>query len=142
MAAPYRACVRSRSRQLSVHKTVDAVDRARSPQRNEIDFLRISRFEPYCSAGWNVQPHTIGRAPIEIQSAVHLEEMAMRTHLNGPIAAIRHSDARRGSAVVSLQRFAPEEVFARDHLRSAQVFKRIGSWTVTSFVPSGNVPST
>src|SRR5207247_11095601 len=98
MAAPYRACVRSRSRQLSVHKPVDAVDRARSPQRNEIDFLRISRFEPYCSAGWHVQPHTIGRAPVEIQSPVPLEGLAMRTHLNGPIAPLRASDAPRGPA--------------------------------------------
>src|SRR5438093_12366356 len=101
MAASYRACVRSRSRQLSVHKTVDAVDGARSPQRNEIDFLRISRFEPYCSAGWNVQPRTIGWAPMEIQSTVHLEEMAVRTNLNVSVSAIRHSESGCGVAFVS-----------------------------------------
>src|SRR5262245_23304638 len=122
--------------QTSINKTVDPVDCARSAQCNQLNLLRVSRLETHCGACRNVQPHTVGRLPVEIESTVHLKKMAVRTNLNGPIASIRHSNTGHSAAGIGVQRLALEKVFSRNHLY------RIGWWTVTSFVPSGKVPST
>ena len=105
MAARCRACIRSRSFELSVHKAVNAVDGARSAQCHQLDLLRISGLEANCSTGGNIQPHTVGGISIEIQSTIHLEEMAVRSNLDGAIPAICYADAGCGAPFIGFDRF-------------------------------------
>ena len=123
--ASRRACIRSRSFQLSVHETIDAKNGARSTQCNQLDLFRISRFEPHRGAGRDVQPRTVSGISIEIQSTIHLEEMAVRSNLDGAIPAICYGDAGCGAPPVGFDRFVPEEVFSRDHFINGCALSRL-----------------
>ena len=48
----------------------------------------VAGFEAHRGSGGNVQPHAKGARAFESQAAVHLEEMKMRTDLNGPVADV------------------------------------------------------
>src|SRR5436190_21881289 len=102
MAAPYRACIRSRSFQLPIHQAVDAEHRARATQPNQLDFLGIPGFESDCGSGGNVQAHPVGGLAIEIEGAIHFEEMAVGSHLDGTISAIRYGDSSSGASDVGV----------------------------------------
>src|SRR5262249_59499210 len=101
--------------QLSVDETVDAVNATRSAERDQFDLLCISRFEPDGRSCGDIQPHSVSRTAIEVQSSVHFKEMAMRTDLNRPVAPVRHDDASCRPAEVGLNRFFPEKVFSWNH---------------------------
>src|SRR5207244_12811959 len=100
-----RACIRSRSFQPSVHETIDAKNGARSAQRNQLDLFRIPRFETHRGAGGNVKPHTVRGTSIEIQSTIHLKEMAVRSNLDGTIPAICYGNAGGGAPPVGFDGF-------------------------------------
>src|SRR5262249_20394358 len=108
--------------ELSINKTVDPVDCARSAQCNQLNLLCVPRLETHCGACRNVQPHTVDRLPVEIESTVHLEEMAVRTNLNGPIASIRHLNTGHSAAGVGFEVLALEQLLSRNIL----YFYRIG----------------
>src|SRR6266850_3376179 len=115
MAAPYRACIRSRSFELSVDESVDAEHGACSTQRHKIDFPSVSRLEPHCGACCNIQAHAIGKTAIEVKRAIDLEEVAMGSDLDGAIAAVGDGDARSRTAGVCLDGLGTQKVFSRNH---------------------------
>src|SRR5690606_1687157 len=75
---------------------------------------------------------------IKAQGLVGFKEMIVRTDLNRTIAGICNVERERLEPEVGVERgrFGRGDDFAGYH------GQRMGLWTVTSFVPSGNVAST
>ena len=88
---------------------VEPDDLARAAERDELDLARVARLEADGRAGGDVQPHAVRRRAIEGQPAVHLEEMAVRSDLHRPIAAVGDLDAPRRTPGVDLDRLGREE---------------------------------
>ena len=120
--------------ELALYEAVQPADVARTANRHDLDLAGVSGLEPHRGAGGNVQPHAVRRRAVERQPPVHFEEVKVRSDLNRPIAAVAHDEPSRRAAGVELDWLGSQQVFAGNH--------RIGWWTVTSFVPSGKVPST
>src|ERR1700726_82568 len=72
----------------AVRQTIEAVNRRGPADLDQPNRLRISRLEAHRSPGRNVQPHPVSRRAIELEGAIHLEKMKMRTNLDGPVASI------------------------------------------------------
>ena len=83
-----------------IHKVIEAVHGTEAAKGHELHGLFIAGFETHRRSGSDVQAHTVGRGTVEFQSAVHLEEMEMRTHLNGPVAGVAHLDLDHGPAFI------------------------------------------
>src|SRR5690606_15346506 len=126
----------------SVGQPVQAVHLAFSAQADELYRLFLTRLETDGGAGGNVQPVPEGEQAVEAELFVHFKKMNMRSDLNRSISLIGYGQR------YSVPTFIDDEVlFCGDailpgyHLASSFQI-RIGSCTVTSFVPSGNVAST
>src|SRR3984957_3430863 len=98
-------------------------------QRHQRDLALDPRLEPHRRAGRDVQPAAPGKLPVEPQRRVGLREVEVRADLDRPVAGIRDDQRHHRSAKVQHDRPVAAEDLARDHA--------IGSWTVTSLVPSG-----
>src|SRR5512134_1300673 len=75
---------------------------------------------------------------VEFQCLVGLEEMIMRSDLDWPVAGVRDRKRHRPTSFVEDDFTLRGKQLAGLHRRAS----RIGWWTVTSLVPSGNVAST
>src|SRR4051812_9691333 len=107
-------------------------------KRHEFDLASLPGFESKRRSRGNVEPASIRQPAIESQFPVHLEEVCVGADLNRTIPVIVDAKSHASRPGIQFDRLVAEEVFARNHLRR----QRIGSWTVTSLVPSGKVPST
>src|SRR5436853_7702549 len=100
---------------------------------------------------------------IELQRAIDLEEMEMRSHLYGPVAGIAHCKLRHRLVCIEGDRRGTTHITADGHVRRCRVdigsndcacscsghadlpFETIywiGVWTVTRRLPSVNTAST
>src|SRR3954454_3729445 len=130
----------SAASELAVDLAGEAVDLARAGIGYQIDAPGLPWFEPDCRPSRNVETEAPRLFPVEGQRAVRLEEMIVGTDLDRPVAGIGDLQADGFAAVVQGDLTGLDEQFTRDHGNS--LLQRIGRWTVTSFVPSGNVAST
>src|SRR4029077_7902693 len=108
-------------------------------ERNQRDLARLPRLEPHRRPGRDVEPHAARLLAIELQRRIGLEEMIVRADLDRPVAGVGDGERRGLAAGVERDLAGLDEELAGGHGVS---FQRIGSCTVTSFVPSGNVAST
>ena len=114
------------------------------PKGTSVTALRLPRLEADGGAGRNVEPHAEGFAAIEFERLVDLEEVEVAADLHRPVAGIEHGQRCLRPAGVELD-VAGRRHGSRRAAGPASIGKspgRIGSWTVTSLVPSGNTPST
>src|SRR5690349_5904206 len=96
--------------------------------------LSDTGFEPNRGACRNVEPMTVGSGSIEVERRVGLGHVHVAADLHRPVTGVDdvHGAPRRAGIDGDIP--VPVDDFARNH--------DIGSWTVTSLVPSGNVAST
>ena len=106
-------------------------------ERDEFDVECDSRLEPDGGAGGHVQAMAAGRVAVEDERRVGLSEVIVRTDLDRPVATVLDAQPQHRSTGIDLDRVVRTGDLARDHGAEP-----IGSWSVTSFVPSGNVAST
>src|SRR5262249_56817085 len=99
---------------------------------------RLPRFKAHRGAGGDIEPHAARLFAIEFQRRIGLEEMVVRADLDRPIAGIGDRQRHRLATGIELDLAVLDEHFTGDHAS----LHRIGSCTVTSFVPSGDVAST
>src|SRR5262249_52850471 len=140
----------SRASELTHHVLPEPVDRPLAGERNERDLARLPRFKAHRGAGGDIEPHAARLLAIEFQRRIGLEEMIMRADLDRPIAGISDRQRHRLAASVDLDLVVLDEHFTGDHSAASatlstlreRLVHRIGSCTVTSLVPSGNVAST
>src|SRR4030095_12617262 len=129
--------------ELSHHALTKPVNRALAGERNQRDLARLSRFEAHRRPGGNIEPHAARLFAVELERRIGLEKMIMRADLNRPIAGIGDRQGRGLAAGIELDLTVLDEHFTGDHETSRRSrFHLIGSCTVTSLVPSGNVAST
>src|ERR1700733_6685742 len=136
---PYSSAYRSRLSSLTSAAKSPAADlqpghHPPAGQRHQRNLALHARLEPHRGAGRDVQPAAPGKLPVEPQRRVGLREVEVRPDLNRPVAGIGDHQRHHRSANVQHDRPVAAEDLARDH--------GIGSWTVTSLVPSGKVAST
>ena len=88
--------------------------------------------------------HAEAFAAVEIERLVGLEEMIVAADLDRPVAGVDHLERRLAPSGIELDVAVAGDDLAGHHLvlRRLALAGRIGSWTVTSLVPSGKVPST
>src|SRR6185312_10199849 len=154
------------------HLAAETVHRSLAGERDQRDVAALARLEPPRGARRQVEPHAARLPAVELQRRVGLEEMIVRAHLDRPIAGVGDSQRHRLAALVELDLAVLDEHFAGDHRKHLSLnvmaglvpaihalaqskawmpgtrpgmtrrVQRMGSCTVTSFVPSGNVAST
>ena len=71
---------------------------------NERDVLLISRFKADSSIGRNIETHSESGGAVEIQIAIGLEEMEMRSHLDRPVTGIADFQGRPRPSGIDLDR--------------------------------------
>src|SRR3954469_24270772 len=129
----------ARSVQWAVDGVGEPVDRPGPRHRNQPDGPAVTRLEPDGGTGGDVEVEPAGCGPVELQGPVRLEEMEVRADLDRPVAGVGDLRLEDLAALVAEDGLLRQHILTRNHGRSRY---RIGSWTVTSFVPSGNVAST
>src|SRR4029077_20971526 len=138
-------------------------------ERNQRDLARLPRLEPHRRPGRDVEPHAARLLAIELQRRIGLEEMIVRADLDRPVAGVGDGERHGLAAGIERDLAGLDEELAGGHLhlplirhcerseaisdirRAAEIASSgfallamtlthlIGSCTVTSFVPSGNV---
>src|SRR5262249_12955385 len=130
---------------------IEPVHHAASRVGDQPDLLGVARLKTRRSAAGKVEPHAVGLRAVEDQRLVHLEEVIMGTDLHRPVAGVVDGERDDGSPRVELEIRLVKQVLARNHVlppRNCGVKSRragtqwIGSWIVTSLLPSRKVGST
>src|SRR5262249_30362245 len=135
--APRSGRDRSRAARLlerSVHPAVEAEHDPIAGVWDQIHAAPLAWLEPDGGARRNIQSPTIGHWPVELEGRVDLEEVKVGTDLDGPVAGVQDVDGGGRPPRVQDERAMQWDQFPGRH--------GIGSCTVTSLVPSGNVAST
>lgn len=91
-------------------------------------------FEAHRGAGGNIEPVAVSRGAVEVQRGVGLWQVHMTADLNRPIARVDDLHLEPLRTGIDRDIAVAVDDFTWDHW--------IGSWTVTSLVPSGKVAST
>src|ERR1700722_2434584 len=117
----------------------ETIDRALAGKRDQRDLARLPRLEAHRGAGRDVEAHAARLLAIELERRIGLEEMIMRADLDRPVAGVGDHERHGLAAGVESDFAGLDEHFAGNHAAPPQ---RIGSCTVTSLGPSGNVAST
>src|SRR5436309_1568691 len=86
----------------ALNEAIEPAHVAVPSNRRQLHLARVARLEPHGRARRNVQPHPVRGLAIECEAAVHLEEMAVRSDLNRPIAAVAYFDAPRLASGIQL----------------------------------------
>src|SRR5262249_30620235 len=74
---------------------VAAADDPGAGDRDERHRLRLARLEADRGPGGDVGGHAVGEIPIELQRAVHFDEVIVAPHLDWTVATVRDRDPRR-----------------------------------------------
>ena len=90
-----------------------------SDQRDQFCRPRLPRLEARRRAG-DVQPAAVGLLAVKLQRRIGLEEVVVRTDLNGPIACVRDRDGKSLSSGVDLELARDDLHLARNHFFHAQ----------------------
>src|SRR5262249_13248041 len=129
----------SRFSEFTHHILSKPVHGALAGERDQRHLARLSRLEAHGRSGRDVEPHAARLLAIELQRRVGLEEMIVRSDLDRPVAGVGRRQRHGLAAGIERDVAGLDEELAGGHVASSH---RIGSCTVTSFVPSGNVAST
>src|SRR5882757_3304714 len=136
---PYKAAYRARLSSL-IQRPRRLGTRTRhdppSGQWHQADRPRDAGFEAHRRPGRNVEPMPPRRVPVERQRGVRRREVIVRAHLDRAVAGVLHDQVDVRAPGVELDHAVDRHHLARDDGHG------IGSWIVTSLVPSGNVAST
>src|SRR5262245_49929338 len=140
----------SRASELSHHVLPEPVDHALAGERNERDLACLPRFKAHRGAGGDIEPHAARLLAVEFQRRIGLEEVIVRADLDRPVAGIGDRQHHCLAAGIELDLVVLDEHLTGDHSAASvslsfageRLVHRIGSCTVTSLVPSGNVAST
>src|SRR5579859_6649937 len=117
--------------QRAVDPTVEAEHHPSTAKRDQRDDPPFTRLESNGCARGDVQPATVRRLAIEYQPLIDLEEVKVRADLNWPVGEVLHLHFNRAATRVERDGAGCDQHLAGRH--------GIGSCTVTSLVPSGNV---
>src|SRR5690606_806353 len=147
-------------------------DAASTTDGHQVDFPFHARFERHLGACRYVEPVPPGGGTVEVQRGVHRGEVVVGADLHGAVGAVDDGDSDAFPPRVERDRFFGGDDFSRTHgsslvtgagrcapamsrgtqwpavflgeaeHRRAARFHAMGSWTVTSLVPSGKVAST
>ena len=126
--------------QRSVNPVLQAVDLAAAGQLNQVHAACVAGFEPHCRSGGDIEPEPPPGLAVEFQGIIDFGKVVVGSDLDGPVPAIGNVHDPDFGAFVAHDLFGTEDVFTGFHRLSSS--QRIGLWTVTSLVPSGNVAST
>src|SRR5215471_7208732 len=124
------------------HVLTKTVDRALAGERDQRDLAGLPGLEAHRGARRDVEPHAARLLAIELQRRIGIEEMIVRADLDRPVAGVGDGERHGLATGVEGDLAGLDEQLARDHGALVLSYHRIGSCTVTSFVPSGNVAST
>ena len=150
-----------------ITSAAEAVDRRGCRRaRPASTVARLARLEAHRGAGGDVEPHAARLLAVELQRRIGFEEMIVRADLDRPVAGVGDlsvtvlrptlssispslMNIRRDHGQLSMLRPWPRrhhdsqrEAGLDEPPRQIASCSRIGSCTVTSLVPSGNVAST
>src|SRR5579864_600493 len=117
----------------AVDPPVEAEHHSATGERDERHDAPFAWLEADRRARGNVQPSAVRRLSIEHEPLVDLEEVKVRANLNWPVSVVLHLYLHHRTSLVQGDRAGRYEKLTGCH--------GMGSWTVTSFVPSGNVAS-
>src|SRR5690348_11043025 len=92
---------RSRLRQCSHHRLVEAINQARALVRDQPNFTGLARLEAHSRSGRNVQAISKSSLPIERERRIGLSEMIMTADLNRSVASV--GDSQRGGCSILVQ---------------------------------------
>src|SRR5688500_3256888 len=101
--------------QLAADARGEAIDLALAREGDEVHFPLLPRLEPHCRAGGYVEPVAACRGAVELERAVGLEEMIVRTHLNGPVAGVGDLQRQGCAALVEGDRAGRGDDLSRNH---------------------------
>jgi hypothetical protein len=85
---------------ITIGQTIETFDASLTTDRDEVDSFLVSRLEPDCRSGRNVEAETKRFGSVEFQFGIHFEEVKMRADLNWTISKITDSNACRRKARV------------------------------------------
>lgn len=98
------------------HETVQSRDSTASANRHQFNFACVARLESHgCPCG-NVEPHAVGRRAIEVQQAIDLEEVTVRSDLHGSIATIADLETHGAPSGVDFDRIGGKEILSGNHV--------------------------
>src|SRR5699024_1008682 len=100
----------------------------------------IAGFKTHRGTSRRIQPHAARRESVELQLRVGFSKVIVRAHLHGPVATVDHVDNSCCFISVTGDGFLSRKILTGNH--DSPYAYRMGLWTVTSLVPSGNVAST
>lgn len=87
---------------VTIGKIIKAYDAPFATIFYNLHLAAIARLEADGSSGWDIEVHTECGCAVKLQIAVHLEEMKMRSHLDGTIARIANGDGGSATPYVIL----------------------------------------
>src|SRR5579883_2083538 len=114
---------------------VEAVDGAPARIGHQAHGPGLPGLEPHRGSGRDVEPVPARLLALELERRIGLEEMIVRADLDRPVAGVGDVERDRLAAGIELDFAVLRQDFPWNHVFPLQ---RIGAWTVTSLVPSGN----
>lgn len=109
-------------------------------ERNEFDVDGDPGLEAHGGAGGDVEPLAARRGAVEVQTGIGLGEVVVGADLDGPVGGVENGQPGDLAALVEDDGSVGEQDLRESWLSLPR--QTIGSWTVTSLVPSGKVAST
>ena len=126
----------------AVRQSIETGQFATTAKTDKRDCFALTGFKADGGACRNIEAHAECRSPVEIERLIHFEEMIVRTDLHRTVAGIDDlkvfADGRRKARFA----FGRDDCARLERIGRRAGLGRIGSWTVTSLVPSGKTPST
>src|SRR5207249_6727967 len=98
-----------------IAQTIKPIHLTCASKRHECHALAVSGLETHRGPGRNVEVLTKRQATRKHQGLVDLEEMHMRSYLNGTITMIGHLNLDRLTAHVRLNRLRAQDIFPWNH---------------------------
>lgn len=87
---------------VAINERIKAYYTLLTTKRNNLHILAVARLEAYGGGSGYVEVAAEGQRAVELQVAIHLEEVEVRADLNGPVARIANGYFRRFSIAVVL----------------------------------------
>src|SRR5712664_1453739 len=82
---------------------IESIHFALTGKRNQFHCALLTGFKTYCRTGRDIQAHSIGDLPFELQGRIGFKEMEMRADLDRTVAAVGHFDSCGFAATVELE---------------------------------------
>ena len=87
---------------VAINERIKAYYTLLTTKRNNLHILAVARLEAYGGGSWYVEVAAEGQRAVELQVAIHLEEVEVRTHLNRSVARVSYPEGDHSAAGVVL----------------------------------------